>query len=248
MKERILFSKKSKGTTVQVIEKSLTRHLRFGNRVKQSSMDVQHPYVLNLKYTRDMVQALSLHPNPQKVLCLGLGAGSIPSFLHFNFPWMEIDCVEYNPAVIDVAYKWFRLPQCEQLKTFEDDALTYVASCDKEYDLIFIDTYSSNKIPSHLKSDLFIQGVSDLLSSDGVAVSNIWINERTYENELNQWHRFFTNVFTRTNVPKSGNLVLFGTKADMRPEYIADVSVMNSHIKHIGSAKDITLDREFVEV
>ena len=65
MTERIVYETKYDNTKIQVIDNPRTRHLRFGNTVKQSSMLINYPNALALKYIRTMVQGLVLNPNPK---------------------------------------------------------------------------------------------------------------------------------------------------------------------------------------
>ena len=58
----------------------------------------------------------ALHPNPTsqlrcRVLCIGLGGGSLPLFLSHHFPGMEVEVVEIDPAVIAAARTAMGFPQ-----------------------------------------------------------------------------------------------------------------------------------------
>ena len=70
---------------VQVWRKKDRFEMRFGNRVVQSSCLREDPDQLVLSYTRHMMLCLLLVPEPQKVLHIGLGGGTV-SYTHLTLP------------------------------------------------------------------------------------------------------------------------------------------------------------------
>lgn len=46
-----------------------------------------------------------------RVLCIGLGGGSLPNFLSHHFPGMLVDAVELDPLVVTVASDHMGFPQ-----------------------------------------------------------------------------------------------------------------------------------------
>ncbi|VDM78551.1 unnamed protein product [Strongylus vulgaris] len=42
-----------------------------------------------------------------QVLSIGLGAGFINSYLHHNFPKMNITVVDIEPKMVDICLRWF---------------------------------------------------------------------------------------------------------------------------------------------
>ena len=56
--------------------------------------------------------ALSTNPQkPCRVLCIGLGGGTLPLFLAHHFPGMVIDVVEIDPVVIAAAQEAMGFPK-----------------------------------------------------------------------------------------------------------------------------------------
>lgn len=45
-----------------------------------------------------------------RVLCIGVGGGSLPLFLSHTLPWVEVDAVELDPAVVAAAMAAMGLP------------------------------------------------------------------------------------------------------------------------------------------
>ena len=75
----------------------------------QSEVNLADSNDLPMLYTRAMSIAAIFPQDIKRVLVLGLGAGSIPDYLHRFLPDATIDTVELDPGVIDVAKKYFGL-------------------------------------------------------------------------------------------------------------------------------------------
>ncbi|VDM63070.1 unnamed protein product [Angiostrongylus costaricensis] len=77
-----------------------------------------------------------------KVLSLGLGAGYINSYLHYNFPNMDITTVELDPAMLRIAKKWYALDEDYRHRVIIDDGLNYMkcaAESGIQYEVVHLD-------------------------------------------------------------------------------------------------------------
>jgi hypothetical protein len=100
----------------------------------------------------DIFEALNKRPGKQNVAALGLGLGSIACYA---LPRRHFDFYEINPAVVKMAEdpKLFTfLSGCKaDYKIVMGDARLNLAKApDHSYDLIFVDTFSSDNIPVHM--------------------------------------------------------------------------------------------------
>ncbi len=107
--DRILHESKSAYNQVIVTEDSQgLRTLRFQEGgARQSVVKLDDPDHLELPYTRVMPVALAFVERPKRVLIVGLGGGTIPTFLRKHFPETEIDVVDIDPVVVEVAREYF---------------------------------------------------------------------------------------------------------------------------------------------
>ena len=104
MTEEILYEIESMGIPIQVIDKTNVRHLRFGNSIRQSSINKANPLKLQTKYTRDMAKVFDHYIDiPESILVLGLGDGTIPSYLYHRFPKTKIYVVEILSELKEIA-------------------------------------------------------------------------------------------------------------------------------------------------
>jgi len=149
---KILYQKDSPYNSITVAEDGRgLRTLLFENGgVRQSVVKVGDPDHLELPYTRVMPVALALVEKPQRVLIVGLGGGTIPSFLHKHYPKTTIDAVDIDPDVVTVAKKFFGFREDSTMRAHVADGRRFIEECRDPYDIIFLDAYGSENIPYHL--------------------------------------------------------------------------------------------------
>ena len=61
-----------------------------------------------------------------------------------------VDSVEIDPVVVDVAKRYFGMPDDPRLRVFTGDARQYVANTKERYDIVVVDAYYSDSLPFHL--------------------------------------------------------------------------------------------------
>ncbi len=218
MTEEILYEVESMGIPIQVIDKTNVRHLRFGNAIRQSSINKKSPFKLQTKYTRDMMKVFDHYRGiPESILVLGLGAGTIPSYLYHRFPKAKIYVVEILPELKEIASNYFSMPRNERLEVIIDDAYDYInvgvrrtalKETQIKFDLIFMDVFGKNAIPKKFRTEKFYAGLYQLTSTDGYVAFNTWVDPSSYGNYIRKLKGAFDTVIEEC-VPISGNHIAF---------------------------------------
>src|SRR3954453_21226957 len=116
---------------IDISEERGVRYLHFGSSWIQGAMRISRPWSLELEYTRAMMLALLLRTTakwPRNVLAIGLGAASIPKFIHRQYPRARVTVVEIEPRVIAAARQFFRLPDDDppRFTVHEEDGDDYI--------------------------------------------------------------------------------------------------------------------------
>ena len=152
------------------------RTLRFGGPAGaiQSAMNVQDPAILVLAYSKTAMCSLALVEEPKRILIIGLGGGSMPRFLRKALPEARIDAVELDPAVADVARKFFNIREDDKLKIHIGDGRKFIEQSKDQFDLIFLDAYGEDSVPYMLATQEFYAAVKTRLADGGLCVSNVW--------------------------------------------------------------------------
>lgn len=161
---------------IEVIDHGKERILSFGKQTRQSVMLRDSPHTLSLVYTQAMMTALLFQRQPQKALFLGLGGGTMPSFLLHHYPACRVDCVELRQEVVHAACTYFNLPADKQrLRIIVDDASHFLACCPPgAYDLIFLDIFSESGPASCMHDKNFLAACRRNLSDHGILICNAW--------------------------------------------------------------------------
>lgn len=168
----LILEKDSFYNHIRLAEDGTQRYIDFEN-LRQSAMLLKDPWELRLRYTRFLALAMTLVPEPKRVLVLGLGGGSFPKKLHRDFPNVNVDVVDIDPDVIAIAKQYFQVPEDARLHLFAMDARRFVQETKAVYDVIYLDAYNSDTIPFHLTTREFYAEIRSRLAPGGVVVSNI---------------------------------------------------------------------------
>jgi spermidine synthase len=215
----VIFAKDTIYHRITVDEDGSYRYLRL-DRYWQSGWDVQAPLRTVFPYTDYLHLALIFNHNLRRALFIGLGGGIAPSrFLH-DYPHMQIDVVELDPAVVDVARKFFALPSTSRLRVYTQDGRLWLRRTPNRYDLIVLDAYLIDTIPFHLATKEFYAELATHLVPGGVVASNVIGALKGPRSRLfRSIYKTFTSVFPSVYVfPVEGdaegalqNIIMVGT-------------------------------------
>lgn len=186
------------------------RFLSFGTEEIQSCVDLREPWILRLAYTRWMVSALLLHPDPRRFLVFGLGGGGLPHFLLHHYPDSSIDVVEKEALVIHLARSHFYLPEREGLRLINQDAASFLQQDDHlSYHLIFLDIFGPDSMAPDLFQPDFYRTILGKLSPCGILSVNVWCDDTTlFRQALNAARTASEGALLAMRVKKRGNMVL----------------------------------------
>lgn len=207
----ILYEKESIfGRVVVKEDEAGFRTLHFGaDGARQSVVkpgDLEH---LELPYARTAMAGLALAPRVQRILIVGLGGGSLPSFLRRHYADAVIDVVDIDPEVINVAKQFFEFREDAAMHAHLADGRTFIESVRAPYDVIFLDAFGSDSVPEKLTTLEFLQAVRRALTPNGVVVGNIWgpHANRLYHSMVRTYRALFEELAV-LDVRGAGNKIL----------------------------------------
>lgn len=169
-----VYSTETPYSSLVVIDNQLNgERTLFLDNMPHSAMYINGSVKPVYRYTDYFNIAFGYNPNITKVLFIGGGGFSGPKQFLADYPWTYIDVVEIDPEVVDVAQRFFNVPENNsRLNIYVDDGRKFLQSSGK-YDLIVLDAYSHTYVPFHLMTLEFISMVSEHLNEDGLLVANI---------------------------------------------------------------------------
>jgi spermidine synthase len=175
LRESLLFETQDAFGPIQVFQKGQERFMTFGNAIRQTSLNQHRPQEPVFDYLKKMLISLALVPVPQKILVLGLGAGSLVTTLAHFEPQAEIHVVEHRPALIAIAQDYFNLPASPRL--YAQDALTFLQETPENFDLIFTDLFSATGMAPCLQYPDFFTLARERLNPNGTHCINLWASQ-----------------------------------------------------------------------
>jgi len=142
-------------------------------------------------YCKTMLLALTYYPPAQlpragwKALVVGLGGGILPRFLLNTFGGCCVDVVELDPVVVSVAQTFFgcgphlAADGTERLTLHAADGKQFILDMATKqqsvYDMIFIDAFDNDGVPSQFLTQDLVDASEQLLKPAGCFVVNTWV-------------------------------------------------------------------------
>lgn len=198
--QTVIYEKVSRYSTIIVTEdqRGLRTLLFDKDDVRQSVVKPGDPDHLELPYARVALVGLAMCEEPRRILVVGLGGGTLPSFLRKHYPDAVIDAVEIDPEVVDVARKFFGFREDPRMQAHVGDGRNFIENVRQPgYDVIFLDAFGTDSVPAHLTTEEFLQAVRRAVAPGGVVVGNLWrrSHNRLYDSMVRTYQEVFDELF-----------------------------------------------------
>jgi spermidine synthase len=175
-------------------------------------MRLSEPFELDLSYTRTMMGFLLFNAEPRHILVVGLGGGSLSKYCYRQFPQAHITTLEINPDVIALRDRFMVPPEDDRFHIVQADACEYLARGDVQADVILLDGYDAEGLPSGLCTEPFYSNCWRTLGAQGVLVANLWGAEPKRTVYLNRLRGVFDGRVWWSKPRRSSNLIVFAVK------------------------------------
>ncbi len=192
--------------------------MTFGHNKRfytESIYDTTNELALPVTYTRFMTVGLAYTSALDNLLEIGFGGGRTAWYLHKHLPAMEVTAVELDPAVVDLATKYFGVRANERFKIQVADGRSYMLKSDATWNVIMVDAYRGPFVPFHLLTEEFFQLIKSKLKPDGVVVQNIEPTTMMFDSALATIQKVFANVDL---YDAGGNIVAVAYGGTRRPQ------------------------------
>jgi spermidine synthase len=189
------------------------KSLHFEPSEFQSRMSKREPTRLVLDYTRTMMGFLLFNARPERIGMVGLGGGSLAKFCFRELPQSRIDVVEINPHVLALRDAFMVPADGERFRTHLDDGACFIARSPRRFDVLLVDAYTRQGLPSRLASQEFYDQCRDALSEDGVMVVNLYCGNDDVQVE--RIRRSFAGAVFSVREEDETNRVAFACAGDV---------------------------------
>ncbi|HKI03700.1 MAG TPA: fused MFS/spermidine synthase [Thermoanaerobaculia bacterium] len=157
--------------TLQVWERRGVRLLE-SDHVPQASLRLSDGETA-LPYNRAAAAVLAINPEIRRVLMIGLGGGTVGRYLASRVPDLTVRYVDIDPAVPEVARRFFRFEEGPRMAVSVADGRRFLQSSGETWDLIYGDAYIGQSVPFHLTTVEFLEEVERHLAPRGVFALNL---------------------------------------------------------------------------
>ena len=161
------------------------------------------------EFPKILLTSVLIHPNPKKILLIGLGIGILVRTINYLLPNTQLDVVEIDKEMLEVSKKEFNLNPNKNTNIIIDDGVQFIKNKKNIYDVVIIDVYSPKGELKIFNKTKVIKNLYNILKKGGIVTYNIvglYINPI-----LNNYSKFFNNIM-RLDGDKSGNRILIGMK------------------------------------
>ncbi len=165
-----------------------------GEEYVDSAIDLLDPDVLPATYTQLLTVGLVYPQEIKRMLMIGMGAGSVSTYIARFMPDVQIDSVELDPGVIAASKKYFGLQESERVRVIQGDGRVFLTRQKDLYDLIILDAYRELGVPFHLLTKEFYDLVRQHLAPGGAVASNITGGTKLYTSTLVTFRAAFPTV------------------------------------------------------
>jgi spermidine synthase len=111
---------------------------------------------------------------PLAALFIGGGGYTFPRYMEAVYPGSELDVIEIDPGVTQVAYEMLGLRQDMPVVTYNEDARMFLARRPtKQYHLVIGDAFNDYSVPYHLTTHEFNERVRAWLAPGGLYMINM---------------------------------------------------------------------------
>jgi spermidine synthase len=190
------------------------RCLRFNVKTSKSNQSCffkSRPESLVFNYTKLLFSALLINKQPERILIIGLGGGTMSNTLHQMFPNSRIDNVEIDPSVVKVAQQYFNFIENSKIKTYTQDGRIFIKRAllkKQKYDWVIFDAFNGDYIPEHLLTKEFLNETKQLLNADGVLTANTFSSSELYAHESATYQAVFGEFFNVRNTSNNNRIIL----------------------------------------
>lgn len=155
----------------------------------------------------------------KRVAIVGLAGGTLARQYTAAYGPIPIDGVEIDPAIVDVAHRYFGLNE-PNLNIYLGDGRTFMRTTSQTYDVVMVDAFQQPYMPFHLTTREFLLEIKAHLSPTGVVTfttGHTCTDYRLVQAFVNTLSQVFPSVYT-FDVPGTFNTEVLAT---MQPTTLA---------------------------
>ena len=218
--KNVIFERISQYHHIQVYDEEGVRTLSF-NGSWETKMSLTNRLTGHFEYTEYFQMPFIWNPGIKTVLMAGLGGGSTQRAYQHYYTNVLVDVVEIDPAVVEVAEKYFYLTNNATLRMHTNDARVFLRNSTNKWDVILMDAYATTRygssLPPQLTTKEFFTIANSHMTTNGILGYNIigqlsGTRERLVADLFQTMKAVFPQVYLFP-ADESENIVFIATKS-----------------------------------
>ena len=171
-KEKILETFESDFHSISVVESKIGRFLKYDDTYQAGYINTAF-YKGNLPYINYFLIPLLMNKKIKDVLFVGLGSGIIVNQYEEFLNLKTVDIVDIEENIFYIAQKYFNFKKSQKQNFILQDALIYLKTIRKKYDLIIVDVAGNEGIDERFCNSEYLSLIQKRLNKEGIFVSNM---------------------------------------------------------------------------
>lgn len=228
------------------------RSLTFDPYFVQSRMYLDSDEIVS-EYVKHYHLIRHFKPDFQQTLMIGGAGYSFPKDYLKNYPNAEMQVVEIDPQMTEIAEKYFRLEENPRLKIAHEDGRIFLNNAESgKYDAVLMDAFGSLfSIPFQLTTVEAAEQISRVLKSDGVVIFNAGgafegKASRFLQAEIATYKKVFPQVFVFKVAPEKQdsevqNIIIAASKSQTPISFETQDAEIQNLLPHLYT-KDFRLN------
>ena len=247
IKEKILFEEESNFHSIQVVKTDFGKFLKYSDTYQAGYINSKN-YNGNIPYINYFLIPYLMNKNIKNILFVGLGSGIIINQYEKIFDKLnKIDIVDIEENILNIAQNYFNFKLNKKINFYLQDALVFLNTTKKKYDLIVVDVANNEGIDEKFCNKEYFKLIKSKLKKNGIFVSNM-PSSRDIFNRKNKFvlnlieiqKEFFNNILIFNG--ETSNKIFYKTFFNL-DEVVLDVTnlILISSDKKYSLSKDYSI-------
>ncbi len=220
------------------------RNLTIDPHYTQSRMYLDSDELVS-EYTKYYHLIRHFKPDLNKTLMIGGAGYSFPKDYVKTYPRAEIDVVEIDPQMTEIARRFFHLEANPRLNIIHEDGRIFLNRAESErYDAVLLDAFGSLfSVPFQLTTIEAVREINRILKDDGIVIFNVGgaldgKSSRFLQAEFATYKQVFPQVFIfKVDSEKSDsqvqNLIIVAAKSESPVSFDSPDTEISRLLSHL---------------